>query len=158
VKAKWIILFLAAVTLAVDGLYGTSVKQQYDSKGWPRISGVITKSWLDRHTHGSTFASLAYVYKVDGQMCWSRRYKFVDNDPAETVIGRFPVGAQVAVFYNPQDPKISVLSPGLTSSDLDGMIIFACLNAIPMLVIWFVWSKYEEVHFWGGSIKRKKTF
>lgn len=140
-RSKWIIFLLAAATIDANFLYGTSVKHQLDSKTWPHTPGVITQSRLYNSTRLGSQAVLAYTYRVNGQDCYSRRYKFLGNQlPADT-IARYPLGKPVKVFYNPADPLMAVLAPGLTNSDFDNAIFFFCLNALPAAGIWFIVSK-----------------
>ena len=59
-----------------------------------------------------TFAEVRYEYRVDGKRYTSDRVSIGENlgdyQVAET-LARYPVGARVAVFYDPADPGKAVL-------------------------------------------------
>jgi hypothetical protein len=82
---------------------------------WPSTIGTVNNSYLERRSSdsGSTnYPVVHYSYQVGGQA-----YQGVKIAPgpevggmgAGKVIARYPTGAQVMVFYNPQNPSDAVL-------------------------------------------------
>lgn len=91
------------------------------SRDWPQVTGTITKSEVHRsRKKGSTMYSAEVVYdytvegkKLEGDTVWfGGNYRTSSDRGARDVVSRYPVGKQVPVFYNPQDPTLAVLESG----------------------------------------------
>ena len=82
---------------------------------WPSTMGTVNASYLERRSSsdGSTnYPVVQYSYQVAGQAYQSTKLApgpEVGGTGAGKVVSRYPVGAQVMVFYNPQDPSDAVL-------------------------------------------------
>jgi len=84
---------------------------------WPSTMGTVIASYLERRRSSSDSGStnypvVQYSYQVSGQAY--QRAKIapgpeVGGSGAGKVVARYPAGAQVMVFYNPQDPADAVL-------------------------------------------------
>ena len=93
------------------------------SRGWPVTDGTIQESSVEicprtsRDT-GTTYTReprIRYTYFVD-----DREWKGSQVDPevyrstnVDEVMARYPVGKAVNVYYNPVDPSMACLEPGL---------------------------------------------
>ena len=122
--------------IALFGLYFLLLGDQ--SRAWPSVVGVVESSAvrLDHDIHrrlqsgGAAARSrrkhvveIAYRYEVDGQLYRSTRYSFGSGDTVARARNkekahliarqRFPVGKEIRVFYDPEEPKQSVLAGGL---------------------------------------------
>ena len=98
----------------------------FRSRSWPKAQGSIerakvvpTGARIDRG-HGSFeahVASVAYRYMVGGQSYVGSlvSYKgYIPNvDRVEKIVARYPDGAEVQVAYDPVNPEVAVLEPGL---------------------------------------------
>ncbi|MEK7560409.1 MAG: DUF3592 domain-containing protein [Patescibacteria group bacterium] len=94
----------------------------FESKGWPTVDGVITVSNFttnqDRDDGSVTYgASIAYDYTVNGAAHTGStvhfgQYSTSDPSYGRGIVSRYPVGKQVRVFYDPDDPAKSVLESG----------------------------------------------
>ena len=98
----------------------------FRSRSWPKAQGSIerakvvpTGARIDRG-HGSFeahVASVAYRYMVGGQSYVGSlvSYKgYIPNvDRVEKIVARYPDGAEVQVAYDPINPEVAVLEPGL---------------------------------------------
>jgi hypothetical protein len=89
--------------------------------GWPSVSGKILKSEL-LHMRGSTSGSrtsadIEYEYVVNDTWYCSSRVSYGDVSPYSTV-KQYPVGAGVAVFFAPNNPKVSVLEAKYNAIDI----------------------------------------
>ncbi len=120
-----IVLGLLALYLGVNDMV-----KGWQSKGWPSVAGTVRSSKIATSTSGTTnstpgqsatethFADIVYDYAVDGTAYEGYRVSFgetgdVDIAIAEDIIGQYPAGSTVRVFYNPDGPRESVLEPGL---------------------------------------------
>jgi hypothetical protein len=66
-----------------------------------------------------------YAYQVEGQSYQSQRIYFggeVGGSAMTGVIKKYPVGAQVPVYYNPQNPAEAVLERSMPMAKLLGFI------------------------------------
>lgn len=91
---------------------------------WPSADGEIVRSDLIEHRGDdwgdapSYAADVAYVYHVDGTRYEATRIAFgydsmrLPETVAAFKLRRYPLGARVRVFYNPQAPGDAVLEPG----------------------------------------------
>ncbi len=83
---------------------------------WPSTMGTVNNSYLERRRSsdsGSTdYPVVHYSYQVGGQPYQGMKIApgpDVGGTGAGKVVTRYPVGAQVMVFYNPQNPSDAVL-------------------------------------------------
>jgi hypothetical protein len=84
---------------------------------WPTVMGTVIASYLERRRSSSNRGSInypvvQYSYQVNGRMYTSTKLApgpEVGGTGAGKVVARYPAGAQVMVFYNPQDPADAVL-------------------------------------------------
>jgi hypothetical protein len=88
------------------------------SRSWPRTGGRITESTLDREVrHGrsdSYMPRVRYEYTVGERTYGGSQLNFWGSvggsrAVAERTTARYPAGATVTVYYNPQDPSEAVL-------------------------------------------------
>ena len=84
---------------------------------WPSTMGTVSASYLERRHSSSDSGStnypvVQYSYQVSGQSYQSTKLApgpEVGGTGAGKVVARYPTGAQVMVFYNPQNPSDAVL-------------------------------------------------
>jgi hypothetical protein len=101
------------------------------SSSWPSVGGIITSSdvreWYEEgaqgpesYTRGSTQyeADITYIYIVENSKYCSKR---IDTsfrgenrglNRSYSISKRYYSGKQVQVYYDPNNPRISVLEPG----------------------------------------------
>lgn len=124
-------LVVTAVGSGVTFWLGKPLRDQaVASRSWPATEGRIVRSTLeesrkDGKTHYS--ADIGYEYQLDGRTLTGSRvwigdaYSSSPGNEFRTAVKRYPVGRQVQVHYDPQDPTESVLEPGPTWS---GSLLF----------------------------------
>ena len=88
------------------------------SRSWPSVSGRVTESTLDVETHvgktDSYMPRIRYEYTIKGQTYESSPLNFWGSmggsrSVAERTTARYPTGAKVTVYYNPEMPSEAVL-------------------------------------------------
>ena len=97
--------------------------QGFVSESWPTVEGKITSSSVAEsgpRDHLTFRAHVSYQYEVNETVHRSDR---VDFNPtgmssskrvhAQEITRKYPVGKQVTIAYDPEDPNISVLEPGV---------------------------------------------
>lgn len=113
---------------------------------WPSTMGTVVLStieWRSSSDSGSTaYPVVQYSYQVNGQAYQS--YKLapgpeVGGTGAKKVVAKYPAGAQVMVFYDPQKPSDAVLERKAPAMWLMWLLLvifdFALCGAIP-LILW----------------------
>ncbi|MCA9013896.1 MAG: DUF3592 domain-containing protein [Planctomycetaceae bacterium] len=94
------------------------------SKNWPTTKGVVLKSKVASHrssnSNSSTYSpDITYRYQVEEQdyeceTVWFGSDVSTSNKSlAQDTVKKYPVKKQVDVYYDPQDPAIAVLEPGV---------------------------------------------
>jgi hypothetical protein len=114
---------------------------------WPSTMGAVNSSYLERRSSsegGSTnYPVVQYSYQVGGQAYQGMKIApgpEVGGTGAGKVVARYPAGAQVMVFYNPQNPSDAVLETKAPAQWLMWLIlvIFDCVLCGVIPIIW--WS------------------
>ncbi|HEY8334188.1 MAG TPA: DUF3592 domain-containing protein [Tardiphaga sp.] len=144
-----------AMVLAPFGLILVAAAWKYlqvrQARDWPstpgrvvvstsevRDVGVIDDSRDDRRgVEQRNFANIVYEYTVSGQKLRNNRVDIGENrgnfEVAET-IARYPVGADVMVYYNPRHPRDAVLERELPKG------IGGCLAIATVIVLVLVFG------------------
>ncbi len=112
---KFTIWFLRLYMLitAAAGLYmGFEIYRSFDSSDWPSARGEIERSW---RTDSPTVPSVRYTYVVGEKTYRGNKVAFRDLvgvNETRRVLSRYPSGKKVRVYFNPNNPAMSVLEPG----------------------------------------------
>ncbi|MGD8569916.1 MAG: DUF3592 domain-containing protein [Gammaproteobacteria bacterium] len=126
-------LFIAAGLLAT--LWGwLIIARARKTQQWPSVEGTIEESFMDNK---ELFPRISYSYAIDGQ-AYKRSMEFPgDVTPsqefARSYLEKYPLGSQVKVYYNPENPDVTTLEPGVGKGDWLvlaiglGMLIFGVL-------------------------------
>jgi len=106
------------------------------TRDWPHIEGRIDSS----HVHAEDDALLPDIrfhYQVDGRDYQTAMEFSADTSPtrefSEDYVRRFPPGATVKVYYNPEQPDQATLEPGLRPGD--GMVFGFGLGITVLMVL-----------------------
>lgn len=135
--------------------------EMYRASLWPSTSGRVIGSSIetreqyqssDRNSGGVRHVTvywpkIVYEYYVDGRAYQYARRQFVeeytpDKSYAEQVVGLFPSGKQVTVFYDPTTPKESTLD-----NSLDHVFAFKFFSGLILILVGIV----------GYVFKRKRN-
>jgi hypothetical protein len=113
---------------------------------WPSTMGTVNASHLERRSSNDGYTNypvVQYSYQVGGQAYQGVKIApgpEVGGTGAGKVVARYPAGAQVMVFYNPQNPSDAVLETKAPAQWILWLILIvfdiALCGAIP--IIW--WS------------------
>lgn len=150
------VLMVCCVLVFVGGVVTFAVfYQRHDSRSWPTATGVVTTSALklDFHKPGHPAyyrAFVCYSYEVGGIPRGSTTVTFADAVPTfpkeeglKWLAGKYPIGKQVPVFYDPADPDLAVLEPG--AEDLGLMAYYMIGLGISAAVgVWVLHQRAKE--------------
>ena len=88
--------------------------------GWPSTLGTVTHSTIEMRSSsegGTTpYPVVHYAYQVMGQPYQANKVMpgmEVGGSGARKVVERYPMGAQVMVYYNPEKPSEALLERGM---------------------------------------------
>jgi Protein of unknown function (DUF3592) len=128
---KTLISLLVGIIFAIVGIAFTfalakpQMKKAEQSKTWPTTMGAVIKSEIVSEKdseHGTMYRpEVVYVYSVDNREYTSNEITFgssmVSTSRRKSVAKatyKYPVGKQVNVYYNPDEPYESVLETDVT--------------------------------------------
>ena len=122
-----IFLFIIGVCFVVVGigvLYSgvSSIKEANESRNWPIITGLVISSQAHSQKQQSDvdeviyLAKIKYSYKVketiyNNDTVSFSQYRTSNRNYVQDELKKYPVGAKVDVYYNPNNPQIAVLEP-----------------------------------------------
>ena len=118
---------------------------------WPSTLGTVNASYLERRSSSSDSGStnypvVQYSYQVGGQAYQGTKLApgpEVGGTGAGKVVARYPAGAQVMVFYNPENQSDAVLETKAPAQWIMWLILIifdvALCGAIP--IIWWSMSQ-----------------
>jgi hypothetical protein len=92
------LLALAGLALFIFGL--TSLGS--NSQNWPGVQGQVTTVIRETDQNGNYTYQISYNYQVDG----------VEYDGSFTNSNERQSGEAITIYYDPADPRTSILSPG----------------------------------------------
>jgi hypothetical protein len=132
----WIFALLAVIGGVGAFLSGRDLLRGRSSTSWPTTQGEVVYSSIEQHmdsdSDGGTSvtykAKVVYNYQVGGQALVGDRRRFLETSSnnarrAQEAINRYPVGAQVMVYFDPNNPQVSVLEPGAGVGGLIALVI-----------------------------------
>ena len=120
------------------------------SASWPTAEGVVTRSEVTRSTDsdgGDSYSpEITYTYTVNNEQLANKTIKFGENSyssrkKAEGIANSYPVGKNVTVYYDPQQPEKSVLEPGVSAGSyiVIGIgVFFILITLVAALISFFV--------------------
>jgi uncharacterized protein DUF3592 len=117
---------------------------------WPSTMGTVMMStieWRSSSEGGSTaYPVVQYSYQINRQMYQGMKLApgpEVGGTGAQKVVARYPSGAQVMVFYNPQNPADAVLERKAPAQWVMWLIlvIFDCALCAVIPFVWWSFGK-----------------
>ena len=125
------LIFLIAFPFAVWKAW-QNVQMAKASTGWPTTTGKITASQTAKVMFRRQ-PRVTYTYSVDGKPFSSQRISFAGgyrSKETDAILGRYPVGSEVAVSHSPNNPAEATLETGATpqvTAQLRILLIFFVL-------------------------------
>lgn len=142
--------FLIFLGLGVFMIYFwmNSMKEIKASKSWPSVEGKVISSTIEikqQESNGKMinifYPKVRYGYFVSGSQLFNDRISFGDygsnkRKSARKICNKYPADLSVTVFYNPQNPSISVLERkgGLGNLVALAVGILFCLGGVLLFV------------------------
>jgi hypothetical protein len=154
------VIFLGAICGFMFWLFDVrgleALLRQHAAEAFPGTQGEVLSSRVTTTTgsKGSIHyhVSILYQYVVDGQTYEGRRYRY-DGHPGKpavvnAVVQAHPAGSTVTVYYNPRDPRDTVLSQAVDAQDVYVLFLFA---PVTLLFLWVLLNAIQQLDWPGGS-------
>jgi len=112
---------------------------------WPSTMGTVMMSRTETRSSGEGYTDypvVQYSYQVRGQAYQGLKLApgpEVGGSGARKVVAKYPPGAQVMVFYNPENPSDAVLERNAPAQWLMWLmlVIFDCALCGVVPILWF---------------------
>jgi hypothetical protein len=120
------------------------------SKKWPTAPGTVVSSALEQSPdHKRRYrAAMQYRYRVGGKDYQSNRIFWGGNEGRQkhmtSVVASYPAGAQVPVYYDPQNPAEAVIDPAQNAGSRP-LVLYA-LGMMTLGLFAFTGGVYALVH------------
>lgn len=148
----WVFLLLfAAAGCAAIYYGGRGIIMGAASSKWPSTKGTVKKCEPIRSSSNKKNSSSAvyharvvYEFTVDGETFTGDRYSYGEQtqgsySSADSAKRQFPRGNGIKVYYDPDDPRESVLEAGIIwSKSLGWLVVGVILVGITSLVAWAI--------------------
>jgi hypothetical protein len=114
-----ILFFAISIILIYNNWYEIKLNYFGDINSFLKIEGTIQDAGIalsNRKTSIYYYPCVTYSYNVNNVQYKSERIsfegvRFNENGLAKSYMRRFPIGGKVQVYYDPENPRISVLDP-----------------------------------------------
>ncbi len=119
-----------------------------NAEDWPKTTGVITSSYVSSGGRGGDRLNISYDYAVAGNIYQNDRFNFgllsLDGrtSSAQQAAYRYPIGKQVAVYYQESDPANSVLENKFDLKD-NLLFVLGLLTAVG-ITAYYRFFKYRQ--------------
>jgi len=120
----WIFVFMFIFDAIFLGIIFFTQRKVAQASSWPSTMGTILMSMVQWRSSGSSSTSGAnypvvmYSYQATGQVYQGNKVApgpEVGGMGANKVVARYPMGTQVMVYYNPENPSEALLERGTPS-------------------------------------------
>jgi hypothetical protein len=119
--AKLITGLMVVIGLAATGAGAWTMIKGIQTNSWPTTFGTVRSSELSssQGDHGHMFysAHVTYTYQIGKTSFTGKKISVAQiassSNYAREILGRYPVGKKVLVFYSPGDPSEAVLQTGI---------------------------------------------
>lgn len=154
--ARLILGFVVVVTLIVLALLAIKTWETRGTGRWPAAKGKITRSQeaFTQHRTSSEdmpqnykVADIAYEYVVAGKRYTGRRISHAEIIAQEEVHGllaKYPVGVEVEVFHDPDEPSDAVLERGAPPGLAKGCLALVAIAVGGTLFLMWVVTNGNE--------------
>jgi hypothetical protein len=141
-------VFSLVFSIAMFGIVINAIRQMSRagaSRNWFTTNGQVVYSSIHQESDGPYFVPVVkYRYRVEGQEYESSRIRFTWSGEStyrwttSEVVNKYPVSKTVRVYYNPKNPSVSVLVPGVVSKDyisaFIGFLVLGWMVLAPLIV------------------------
>jgi hypothetical protein len=146
------VAFIVGAWVAYTNFSKPMAEEAEATESWPTVPGVITSSEIDQYdSDGTTMysAEINYDFTVDDKPYNGNRISINSGNSSTSSIKevkkdlqKYPVGAAVTVYYDPELPNNAVLEPG---ADFLTYLIKYAPFLFGFLGIAMLWQLFKKV-------------
>lgn len=142
-------LIFVIIGLIMFFIYFRNLAKVRASQAWPAVQGTVAASWVrrkqstddDGSISESYYPEIQYIYQVMGMEYQGDKITFGpksggNRTKAEKAIAKYPTGANVTVFYQPDKPETAVLERSITK----GLLFSGTLLVLTGIFIYIRWG------------------
>jgi hypothetical protein len=142
-------LIFVVIGLVLLYIYFRSLAQVRASEGWSAVQGTVVESWVrrsdttdnDGSVSSSYYPEVRYKYQVMGNEFQGEKITFGpkgggNHYAAEKVIAKYPSGANVMVYYQPDKPNNAVLERSVSRM----LLVFGIILVAAGIFIFVLWG------------------
>lgn len=155
------VFFLWMITLAwcgisfgIAGFVVSDILYKFETEDWHSTDAVVLDSWVEEGSdEGTTFYCLwvEYYYEYDGIEYIGLEEKTPCTSGNANADEDYPVGKEITVFVDPDNPSESSLTQGFGAEDQ----LICCFFILPLLgIILIAYSIWCTVDMFKGSKDR----
>jgi hypothetical protein len=131
----------AILGLGLTLLGSEMLKNALETKSWPITNGTVTSSEVGGVMKYYPFVS--YTYSIDSTVYTSDRISNMNFNTknisvVEEFLKKYPLGSEIKVYYNSEDPSKALLEPGITNGNILLIAFGIIVLAIPVFSILFM--------------------
>ncbi|MEJ2180408.1 MAG: DUF3592 domain-containing protein [Gammaproteobacteria bacterium] len=110
---------------------------------WPAVAGTVEESKISTESSeiNDLLPHIKFCYSIEQQTFHQVMQFPGDITPSQefsrSYVDKYPVGASVQVYYNPEDPEKATLEPGLAKGDWLILAIGLGMVVIGVLLFFF---------------------
>jgi hypothetical protein len=134
-----VIMFILGLALTFLGF--TKFKNATDAKSWPVTIGLVTGSGVAGAI--KYYPSVTYTYTVDSVVYNSNglsniNFSTKNRSVVEEFLKKYPLGAEIKVYYKGSEPSRSLLEPGINTGNILLLAFGIIVLAIPVFLLIFM--------------------
>ncbi len=121
------------------------------SENWPTTKGVVTSSFVEKVLRESSSGTkvkenlkIEFDYFLENQKYHSTNFGNIEG-LLQNIVEKYPIGKNIKVYYNPDNPMEAILNPGFSLGT----------SYIMFIIIGFL---ITLIGFYEAYIKTKKFF
>jgi hypothetical protein len=129
------------LVLGLGGWHIYEISRIVESQSWKKTTGLVVASTSEPGTLASftTYPQVTYAYSVDKYgyssktLHWGSEYRLTHAGAAAEA-ARYPLGAEVEVYYDPEAPSEAVLDRGVNRHYLFDVLLSLAVVGLAFLV------------------------
>ena len=137
----------AIIGIALTLLGSVKLKNAAETKSWPVTDGKVISSEVGGIM--KYYPSVSYTYIVDSAVFSSNRigtmnFTTKNKSVVDEVLKKYPLDAEIKVYYNSEDPSMAFLEPGINNGNILLLAFGLIVLSIPVISVLFMKFKVKK--------------
>jgi hypothetical protein len=136
------------IGLALTLLGSVKLKNAAETNSWPLTNGTVTSSEVAGTM--TYYPTVSYTYIVDSAVYTSStisnmNFNTKNRSVAEEVVNKYPLDAEINVYYSSTDPSKALLEPGVNTGNILLLAFGLIVLAVPVISVLFMKFEVRKV-------------